>query len=114
MYSQLDINHFHLILRSVFDYLASVIRTLAIHPDQVGSSTQCSFGDFQNKVLSNPTWAANKLGADLAEFISSCEWFNDVKKVRDSITHFGAERSPLIPSLTCCSRYTMVGIYEKQ
>lgn len=88
-HSTLDIDHFHLILRSTFDYIASLLRTVANVPGELGSATQTSFNDLRAKVSKKRSRMDEKLGADLAAFIDGCDWFEDVKAVRDSLAHFG-------------------------
>ncbi|MBA7491737.1 hypothetical protein ES702_02285 [subsurface metagenome] len=75
------IKDFYVDYRSLFDFLAKAIRLASDPPKQ--SST--SF----NKLLK---WIKNpnnvmKLGEDLSNVVRSCDWFKDLREVRDSILH---------------------------
>ncbi len=79
-----DIDLFHVEFRSIFDYLAMVINTISDKPGEVPLS---SFRKLRQ-------WAAEpgnakRLGTDLTKVVSSCVWFDDFRKTRDSIIHSG-------------------------
>jgi hypothetical protein len=84
-YAACDIDLFHIEVRSVFDYLAKVIKRVSDQPEQVP--------DEGFNVLK--TWLAKsddntkRLGKDLAELVFSVDWFDDLKNVRDVNVHQG-------------------------
>lgn len=84
-YAGCDIDLFHIEVRSVFDYLAKVIKRVSDRPEQVP--------DEGFNVLK--TWSAKsddnvkRLGKDLAELVFSVDWFDDLKNVRDVSVHQG-------------------------
>lgn len=89
-FSKCDISLFHVEVRSIFDYLAVVIREVSCFPEEVRDT---SFRKLWNWV-DNPDKKGQVhriLGEDLAELVRSCEWFSDVKEVRDSIVHHGKD-----------------------
>lgn len=81
-----DISLFHIELRSIFDYLAKVINIISDSPEQVPGK---SFNKLRNWVSKSESNVAI-LGADLAQLVASCEWFDDIREARDSMLHRGA------------------------
>jgi len=79
-----DIDLFHVEFRSIFDYLAKIIGTISDSPGQVPLSFE-KLKNWTAKSHSN----AQRLGEDLTRVVLSCEWFDDLKTVRDSIIHRG-------------------------
>lgn len=79
-----DIDLFHVEFRSIFDYLAKIVGTISDSPGQVPHS----FEKLKNWVAKSHN-NAQRLGKDLARVALSCEWFDDLKIVRDSIIHKG-------------------------
>ena len=84
-FSTLDVEHYYIVLRSLFDHIAGVCAETTSRRDQIPRSF--------NKLLE---WCADRsradriLGADLTELLLSCDWFHDIRKTRDGIVHFGA------------------------
>lgn len=84
-YAACDINLFHVEIRSIFDYLAKIIRRVSDEPEQVPDQ---GFHDLR-------TWLAKsddnvkRLGKDLAELVSSVNWFDTIKNLRDVNVHQG-------------------------
>lgn len=78
-----NIDLFHVEFRSVSDYLAKVIDAVSDSPGQVPHS----FEKLKNWVIK--THNTQRLGKDLAKVVLSCEWFDDLRMVRDSIVHKG-------------------------
>jgi hypothetical protein len=84
-YAGCDIDLFHIEVRSIFDYLAKVIKRVSDQPEHVPDK-----GFYHLK-----TWLAKsddhvkRLGKGLAELVSSVDWFDDLKNVRDVNVHKG-------------------------
>lgn len=84
-YAKCDIDLFHIEFRSIFDYVAKIFKRVSDHPDQVPDE---GFNDLK-------TWLAKsgdnveRLGKDLAELVSSVDWFENIKNVRDTNIHRG-------------------------
>jgi hypothetical protein len=83
-----DINYFHIEFRSIFDYLARVIGETSNLPEKVSRS----FEILKNWILKSRNII--KIDSNLRRIILSCEWFNDMREIRDSIVHKGAETMP--------------------
>lgn len=81
-FSACDIDYFHVEFRSFFDYLAKAVRLISDHPEQI---PQKSFNRLKNWIEKNES----KIETDLADIILSCEWFNDLKEVRECLVHNG-------------------------
>lgn len=84
-FSALDVEHYYIVLRSLFDHIANVCAAVASRHDQVPRS----FHDLLQWSAHRPR-ADRILGADLVELLLSCTWFDDIRKTRDGIVHFGA------------------------
>lgn len=80
-----DINLFHVVLRSVFDDLATIVGRIS---DQPGQVPDMSFNKLR-RWTSSSEGNARRLGADLAKVVTSCDWFDNVKRVREMIVHGG-------------------------
>ena len=78
-----DIDLFHVEFRAVFDYLAKIIHIVSNLPRQVPSN----FTILKEWVAKSDR-NAKRLG-DLAEVLLSCDWFDDLKEIRNSIIHKG-------------------------
>jgi hypothetical protein len=83
-FASCDVTLFHATLRSMFDFMAQMIKQLSSKPGQVPNS----FEDLRNFVQ-NSSNRSNRVGETLSELIISCDWFSDIRKVRDSIVHRG-------------------------
>ena len=84
-FAALDIDHFHVEFRSIFDYLGQLLQKLADKPGQV---TQGSFQELRNwlqKSLVN----RRKLGEGLANIVILCDWFSELREIRDATVHRG-------------------------
>ncbi|WP_445664401.1 hypothetical protein [Fodinibius sp. AD559] len=81
-----DINYFHICLRSIFDYLAQIVRELSENSGQVSESFN-KIQNWLNKKGSNK----DRLGRELANFVMDCDWFKDIRGIRDAIVHQGSE-----------------------
>jgi hypothetical protein len=81
-----DILAFHVELRSLFDALAGFVASVA---DKKGVVPDSSFEGLQ-KWLEKPVNEAH-LGVQLAQAIRSCDWFADLRTVREELVHREAE-----------------------
>lgn len=88
VYVTADIDLFHVEFRSLFDYLARLIRALAEKPGQVPD--EASFERLANWVKKSDTNANSRLGNELAAVVRSAEWFPLIRQVRNDIVHRGA------------------------
>jgi len=85
-FCSLDIEHFHIELRSVLDYAAMCIAASA---NQLGTVPQDSMNDLLKWLQKNPGNLA-RLGEDLAALLdNNLPSFPDIKKIRDEIVHRG-------------------------
>lgn len=80
-----DIDLFHVEFRSIFDYLAKIISLIS---DSPGQSRGKSFEKLKGW-LAKSSNNSKKLGEDLAQLVRSCAWFDELRRVRDSIIHKG-------------------------
>jgi len=92
-YASADIRLYHFEMRSIFDYLAVLLVKLAKHPGQVRSNNKPSFMSIKNW-LSKDDGAINEdnakiVGKDFAELVVDCDWFDDIRDVRDLLIHDG-------------------------
>ena len=86
-FTSIDIEYFHILIRSIFDYLASVIRALSNSPTQMpGDSFRCSFEKLLNKVQKGKI-SPKKLGSDLIPLVTEVGWFKDLRNIRNSFIH---------------------------
>ena len=83
-FTQTNIDFFHIEFRSIFDYLAKILRLISKKPDQIRDK---SFEKMRNWVIKEGN--STKLGEDLSSFVLSCNWFVDMKRIRESIVHHG-------------------------
>lgn len=92
--SALDIEYFHVEVRSIMDYVAFIIRKISDAPGKVVCKSvdkyACSFEKLFNWMEKDER-NRHKLGADMASLILSAEWFKDIREVRDAIIHGGGE-----------------------
>lgn len=82
-YAGCDIDLFHIEIRSIFDYLAKVIKRVSDQPKQVPDQ---GFNVLKTW-LAKPDDNVKRLGKDLAELVFSVDWFDDVRNVRDVNVH---------------------------
>ncbi len=85
MYCGLDIEHFHVELRSLFDYAATSISLVA---DRTGGVPPDSLNSILKWLDKNPG-NRKRLGEDLTQLAKSVPRFVDIRKVRDDIVHRG-------------------------
>lgn len=79
-----DIDIFHVEIRSFFDSLAKAISLVSDNPDNVPNR---SFHKLKEWVEKNKNETI--IGIDLAAIIRSCDWFDDLKEIRESLIHHG-------------------------
>jgi hypothetical protein len=84
-FCSLDIEHFHIELRSVLDYAAMCVAASA---NQLGTVPQDSMNELLKWLQKNPGNRA-RLGEDLAALIDSLPSFPNIKEIRDEIVHRG-------------------------
>lgn len=85
-FTQCDIDHFHVEYRSIFDCLAKAIVSILDNPNGVPKS---SFSDLKKWVSSEKNVQRNIqiLGKDFAKLVTSCNWFDEIKDIRDLRVH---------------------------
>jgi hypothetical protein len=85
-FASLDVEHFFLSLRSLFDYAGEVCESAASKPGQLPTSFHALF----NLCQANNRRAETLLGAEIASAIRDCRWFPAIRATRDGIVHYGA------------------------
>jgi hypothetical protein len=78
-----DVNSFLMNVRSLFDHVAKVIRLVS------GGQTPQSFGDLRKWVAKDTH--AHALEPRLVQLVAGCDWFEDLRRVRDDLMHRAAE-----------------------
>lgn len=86
-FAQTDIDLFHVELRSIFDYFAKIITSISDNPEQVRGRGR-SFNQLYNW-LKNSKDNVKRFGNDLAGLVFTCDWFYDIKDLRDLKLHYG-------------------------
>jgi hypothetical protein len=81
LYAACDVNLFHVQYRSLFDRLAKIIGLLSGRPNTMPPSFR-KLRDWVGKPENEP-----RIDGQLAQFITSCHWFGDLRRIRDSIVH---------------------------
>jgi len=84
-FAKCDVDLFHVEYRSIFDYLSKTIRTVSNSPAEISDKSFATLRRWLSRSREN----AEKLGGDLARLVLSCEWFDDIKEIRESIVHRG-------------------------
>jgi hypothetical protein len=85
-YCSLDIEHFHIEIRSILDYAATCISAVA---RSRGTAPPDSMSKLLNWLQTNPG-NVKRLGADLAVLVPSLPAFVEIRDVRDGTVHRGA------------------------
>lgn len=88
-----DIDLFYVKYRAIFDHIAKIIQCISDKPGQVPGN---SFRELRNWIEKEEGNNSLKVGRELAELLKSCDWFHDLRAVRDSIIHRGG-RTILFP-----------------
>lgn len=80
-YAACDVNLFHVQYRSLFDRLAKIIGLLSGRPHTMPES----FRKLREWVVKPGN--EQRIDEQLAQFVTSCYWFGDLRGIRDSIVH---------------------------
>lgn len=80
-FAALDIKYFHVEIRSIFDYLARIIKEVSDSPKQLPDSFSKLKTNLYKKKYNE------KLGDNLTHLINSCDWFFDIRRIRDLVIH---------------------------
>lgn len=87
LYAACDVNLFHVQYRSLFDRLAKIIGVLSGTPRTMPSSFR-KLRDWVGRPENE-----QRIDGQLAQFITSCHWFSDLRGIRDSIVHWHGQTS---------------------
>jgi len=79
-----DIDHFHVELRSIFDYLVQFMGYIC---DKRGQ-TPNSFHELRNW-LEKSEGNKKRFGKDLTKITIECDWFKEIRSIRDTNIHEG-------------------------
>ena len=105
-YAAIDIDMFHLQIRSIFDYISKILRRIANYPEQVPDK---SFHRLREWLKKDKDKNEQKLGKDLTSYVLSCDWFEEICNIRDEVIHRGGF------TIAFPMQYTiMFNIYPKQ
>ena len=96
-FTALDIDLFHVTIRSLFDYAAALLRFVSGKPGQIPSSTdedlesggRVSFEKLYHWAQ-KPT-VPRRFSPDFVKAIKDCEWFCILRIVRNAIVHWGGQ-----------------------
>jgi hypothetical protein len=89
-FTALDIDLFHVTIRSMFDYAATLLAFISGKPGQLPMvNGRASFEELY-------TWARKpgsieRVSPDFISAITDCEWFTLLRNVRNSIVHMGGQ-----------------------
>jgi len=83
-----DVNSFLSNVRSLFDHLADALRAAAPKP---GSIPQQSFRKLSDWVGKGGEREAEQLGRSAFNIVAGCDWFQELRTVRDDLTHRDAQ-----------------------
>jgi len=85
-YASVDIQIFHVEIRSILDYITQIIRLFSPQPGQVTDTG--SFRKLLNWLGNNP----NRIQEEVADLcLEQYEWFHEMRSIRDFILHSGGE-----------------------
>lgn len=87
MFASSDVNAFLTNVRSLFDHLARAMRAVAPQP---GGIPRFSFEDLRKWSLRDDLDHGAQLGARLHQLIVGCEWFEELRALRDQLIHHDA------------------------
>lgn len=88
-----DIEHFHIEYRSIFDYAASTLHVIVKNPKSI---PQKSYRELYEWLLTKPKneeerqKRAEQLGHPIADLITPTSWFMNFRDIRDSLVHRGS------------------------
>src|SRR5262249_48674712 len=87
LFTTADIDLFHVEFRSLFDYVARLLRGISDRPKNVPDDR--SF-EALGKWIAKPG-NGRRIGEEVADLIKKANWFGKIKEVRDEIVHRGGE-----------------------
>ena len=85
-FASVDIECFHTEFRSIFDYVARIIKETGNEPKQIRGTSFRELKQWLNKNLGNRA----RLGEELAKVVESVDWFPHVQRLRDTMIHSGS------------------------
>jgi hypothetical protein len=85
-FAGLDVEHFYVILRSLFDHLSQLCSTRLATKSQRLSS----FNDLLNRCEKQPDLAEAQFGKRIVAAVRGCDWFREIQLSRDGIVHAGS------------------------
>jgi len=83
-----DVNSFLSNVRSLFDHLSDALRAAAPKP---GSIPQQSFRKLRDWVGKGGERETEQLGRSAFSIVAGCDWFQELRTVRDDLTHRDAQ-----------------------
>ena len=83
--SSIDIEHYHVELRSVLDYVATIFGGIAERPSQIRDKSFESLYEWLSKDADHRA----KLGEDASTLVLSASWYSDIRDIRNFIVHHG-------------------------
>lgn len=101
-----DVNSFLMNTRSLFDHVAKVIRL-----ESAGQTPQ-SFHDLRKWVASDTRDTSHMLDPRLVDLVAECDWFDDLRTVRDDILHRSANTT-VLPALPYIGVQITKGITDR-
>ena len=85
-FAEVDIEHFHVEIRSALDYLAKAIVAAAPKPGQTPDGSFNKLGNWIKRDANNRV----KIGEQLAALVEAAPWFPSVRGIRNATVHDGA------------------------
>lgn len=86
-YTGLDIEHFYTEVRSILDYVATILVNLTGKPKQIrGEDSFRKLSQWPEAKADNE----NKLGQEISAIIRSGSWYSEIRRIRDNIIHLGS------------------------
>ncbi len=92
-YIEIDIEHCFSEMRTLFDYWAKIFLILN---DLVGRAPE-SFRKLVPWYFDNKT----RLSFDFSELLADCDWFSEIRSIRDDLIHFGGKALAFPPQADC-------------
>jgi len=97
-YATADVDMVHVEARSLFDYIAQVLRSISEKPGQVPDK---SFEKLRNWAAKDKT-NRERLGTDISTLFSNCDWFAGLREVRDDVVHRGGDTLVFLDKPALC------------
>ena len=86
LFTTVDIEHFHVELRSILDYTANILVSIAPKPGQVKKK---SFDKLYHWLQKKPHHE-DILGKEASKLVLSVPWYSELRDIRNSVLHSGA------------------------